>query len=177
MNQNAPDSLEGGIRDPASAHSYSLRNERIRTTSFSKNNKNQNPTFISWKKKGASKKFLITRKINQINSLISKRVRGKKILYLKGKVDETLKETEAVYNKMKELAEHKKTEFDAGWIEDVIFSIDTCNSCAGEYTNSKKTDSNSSVSSNSVISCIRQCEKGNVQFQGQKENKTQHENL
>ena len=41
----------------------------------------------------------------------------------------------------------------------------------------KKTDSNSSVSSNSVISCIRQCEKGNVQFQGQKENKTQHENL
>ena len=138
MNQNAPDSLEGGIRDPASAHSYSLRNERIRTTSFSKNNKNQNPTFISWKKKGASKKFLITRKINQINSLISKRVRGKKILYLKGKVDETPKETEAVYNKMKELAEHKKTEFDAGWIEDVIFSIDTCNSCAGEYTNSKK---------------------------------------
>ena len=41
----------------------------------------------------------------------------------------------------------------------------------------KKTDPNSSVSSNSVISCIRQCEKGNVQFQGQKENKTQHENL
>ena len=41
----------------------------------------------------------------------------------------------------------------------------------------RKTDSNSSVSSNSVISFIRQCEKENIQFQGQKENKTQHENL
>ena len=75
---------------------------------------------------------------------------------MKGKVDETLKETEAVYNKMKELAEHKKIEFDAGWIEDVIFSIDTCNSCGGEYMNSKK---------------------NRLEFQGQKENKTQHEKL
>ena len=96
MNQNVSDLPEGGIRDPVSTHSYSLRNEGNRTTNFLQNNGNQNPKFISLKKKRTSKKSQIARKVNQINSLITK------ILYLKGKLDETLKETEAVYKEMKE---------------------------------------------------------------------------
>ena len=88
-----------------------------------------------------------------------------KILYLKGKLDETLKETEVFYNKMKKLAENENIEFDPGWIEDVIFSIDTCNSCLEEYMNSRKDDSNSSARDNSVSSWTWQCEKENLQFQ------------
>ena len=41
----------GEIRDPVSTHSYGLRNEGNRTTNFSQNNGNQNPKFISLKKK------------------------------------------------------------------------------------------------------------------------------
>ena len=70
-----------------------------------------------------------------------------------------------------------KTEFDPGWIEDVIFSIDTCNRCVEEYMNSRKDDSNSSASGNSVSSWIRRCEKENLHFHRQEENKTHHENL
>ena len=55
-----------------------------------------------------------------------------KILYLKGKLDETLKETETIYNEMKKIAENENIEFDPGWIVDVIFSIDTCNSFVEE---------------------------------------------
>ena len=55
-----------------------------------------------------------------------------KILYLKGKLDETLKETETVYNEMKKVAENESIEFDPRWIVDVIFSIDTCNSFVEE---------------------------------------------
>ena len=106
------------------------------------------------KKKRNSKKSLITRKINQINSLISGRGSCTKILYLKGKLEEALKETEAVYNKMTEFVEDKNIEFDPGWIEDVIFSIDTCNSCGEEYIKSRKDETNSSVSGNSVSSQI-----------------------
>ena len=107
MNPNASDLPEGEIRDPVSTHSYSLRNEGTRTTNFSQNNGNQNPVFISLKKKRTSKKSLITRKINQINSLISERRSRTEVLYLKSKLDETLKETEAVYNEMKKLAENE----------------------------------------------------------------------
>ena len=161
----------GEIRDPVSTHSYSLRNEWNRTTNFSQNNGNQNPKFISLKKKRTSKTSLITRKINQIDSLISERESHTKILYLKGKLDETLKEAEAVYNEMKGLAENKNKEFDPGWIEEVIFSIDTCDSCVEEDMNSRKDDWNSSVSGNSVSSWMWQCEKEHFQFQRQEENK------
>ena len=109
---------------------------------------------MSLKKKRNSKNSLITRKTNQINSLISEWRSHTKILYLKGKLDETLKETETVYNEMKKLEENENIEFDPGWIEDVIFSIDTCNSCVEEYLNSRKDDSNSSASGNSVSSWI-----------------------
>ena len=161
MNQNDSDLSEGETRDSISIHSYSLRNERNRTTNFSQNNGNQNPKLISFKRKKTSKKPLVTRKINQINSLISEWGSRTKILYLKGKLDETLKETEAVYNEMKELAENENIEFDPEWIEDVIFSIDTCNSCVEKYMNSRKNDSNSSASG-SVSSSIRRCEKENL---------------
>ena len=66
---------------------------------------------------------------------------------------------------------------DPGWIENVIFSIYTCNSCVEEYMNSRKEDSNSSVSGNSVGSWRRRCEKENLQFQRQEKNESQHENL
>ena len=154
MSQNASDLSEVEIRDPVSTHSYSLRDEGNRTTNFSQNNGSQNPKFMSLKKKRTSKNSLITRKINQINSLISEWRSHTKILYLKGKLDETLKETETVYNEMKKLAENENIEFDPGWIEDVIFSIDTCNSYVEEYLNSRKDDSNSSASGNSVSSWI-----------------------
>ena len=95
MNQNSSDLPEREIREPISTHSYSLRNE-----DFSQNNGNQNAKFIL-KKKRTSKKSLITRKINQINSLISEQESWTKIIHLKGKLDETLKETETVYNEMK----------------------------------------------------------------------------
>ena len=62
---------------------------------------------------------------------------------------------------MKELAENENIEFDPEWIEDVIFSIDTCNSCVEKYMNSRKNDSNSSASG-SVSSWIRRCEKENI---------------
>ena len=55
MNQNASDLPEGEIRDSFSTHSYSLSNEGNRTTNFSQNNGNQNPKFISLKKKRTSK--------------------------------------------------------------------------------------------------------------------------
>ena len=64
MNQNASDLREEEIRDPVSTRSYSLKNERNRTTNVSQNNGNQNSKFTSLKKKGTSKKSLITRKIN-----------------------------------------------------------------------------------------------------------------
>ena len=161
MNQNDSDLPEREIRDSICIHSYSLRNERNRITNFSQNNGNQNPKLISFKRKKTSEKPLVTRKINQINSLISEWGSRTKILYLKGKLDETLKETEAVYNEMKELAENENIEFDPEWIEDVIFSIDTCNSCVEKYINSRKNDSNSSASG-SVSSSIRRCEKENL---------------
>ena len=41
---------------------------------------------------------------------------------------------------MKELPENKNKEFDPGWIEEVIFSIGTYNSCVEENTNSRKDD-------------------------------------
>ena len=43
--------------------------------------------------------------------------------------------------------------------------------------NSRKEDSNSSVSGNSVGSWRRRCEKENLQFQRQEKNESQHENL
>ena len=106
------------------------------------------------KKKRNRKKSLITRKINQINSLIFGWGSCTKILYLKGKLEEALEKSEAVYNKMKKFVEDKNVEFDPGWIEDVIFSIDTCNSCGEEYIKSRKDETNSSVSGNSVSSQI-----------------------
>ena len=78
---------------------------------------------------------------------------------------------------MKKLAENENIEFDPGWIEDVIFSIDTCNSCVEEYLNSRKDDSNSSASGNSVSSWIWRYEKENLQFRRQEENETHHEKL
>ena len=70
-----------------------------------------------------------------------------------------------------------KTSFHPGWIEDVIFSIETFNRCVEEYMNSRKEDSNFSVGGNSVSSWIRECEKENLQLKRQDENETQHENL
>ena len=107
MNQNVSDLPDGEIRDPVSTHSYSLRNEGNRTTNFSQKSGNQNPKFILLKKKRTSKKSLITRKINQINSFISERGNCTKFLYLKGNLDETLNKTEAVYNEIKKLAENE----------------------------------------------------------------------
>ena len=43
--------------------------------------------------------------------------------------------------------------------------------------NSRKDDSNSSVSGNSVSTWIGRCEKENLYFQRHEENETQHENL
>ena len=68
------------------------------------------------------------------------------------------KEIEAVYNEIKELAESENIEFAPGWKEDVIFTIDTCNSCVEEYMNSRKEDSNSSVNDNYVSSWIQRCD-------------------
>ena len=107
MNQNASDLPERETRDPVSTQNYSLRNKGNRTTNLSQNSGNQNPKFISLKKKNTSKKSLLTRKINQINSLISERRSSTKTLCLKGKLEETLKETEAACNEMKELAENE----------------------------------------------------------------------
>ena len=70
-----------------------------------------------------------------------------------------------------------KTSFHPGWIEDVIFSIETFNRCVEEYMNSRKEDSNFSVGGNSVSSWIRECEKENLQLKRQDENEAQHENL
>lgn len=84
------------------------------------NNLYKNPKFISLKENRNSKESLIRR----INNLLSEHGNRTKIQYLKNKVDETPKVTEAVHNKIKELAEHENTEFDPGWIKDVIFSVD-----------------------------------------------------
>ena len=81
-----------------------------------------------------------------------------KILYLKRKLDQSLKETEAVYNEMKELTENKDILFNLGWKEDV-------NSCVEEYMNSRIDESNCSVSANSVSSWIQWCEKEHLQLE------------
>ena len=109
--------------------------------------------------------------------MIFERRSRRKILCLKGKLDETLNELKLFLTKQKKIAENENIEFDPGWIEDVIFSIETFNRCVEEYMNSRKDDSNFSVGGNSVSLWIRQCEKENLQLKRQEENETQHENL
>ena len=65
---------------------------------------------------------------------------------------------------MKELAENENILFDPRWIEDIIFSINTCNNCVEEYMNSRIDESNCSVSGNSISSWIPWCEKEHLQL-------------
>ena len=177
MSQNNLNLAGEATEVPTNTHSYNLRNENSRATNVFQNNVQPNSKFISLKRKRTSKKSLITRKINQINSFISERGSRTKILYLKNKLMETLRETEVVNDEMKEIALDENIDFDPGWIEDVIFNIDTCNSCVQEYIDLRKDDSSSGASSKSIKSWIRHCELETIDFENQQEKETPEENL
>ena len=75
---------------------------------------------------------MITRKINQISQLITERGSCTKILYVKDKLNDVLRETEIINEKMicmfESMFDEASIEIDPGWMEDVMFNVDTCNS-------------------------------------------------
>ena len=71
---------------------------------------------------------MTTRKINQISQLITERGSCTKILYIKDKLNDVLRETEIINKKMISMFDEASIEIDPGWMEDVMFNVDTCNS-------------------------------------------------
>ena len=89
------------------AHSYSLRPDQTRI-------KTSVTTTLHLKRKRTAKKSLITRKINQISQLITERGSRTKILYLKDKLNDVLRETEIINEKMISMSDEASIETDAG---------------------------------------------------------------
>ena len=81
---------------------------------------------------------MITRKINQISQLITELGSRTKILYLKDTLDGVLRETEIINKEIKSMSDENNIEIDPGWMEDVTFNVDTCNSDIQEYTHPRK---------------------------------------
>ena len=115
------------------AHSYSLRPDqtKIETSVLPQH-------YITLKRKRTAQKSLITRKINQISQLITERGSRTKIRYLKDKLNDVLRETEIINEKMISMSDEASIETDPGWMEDVTFNVDTCNSDIQEYIDSRK---------------------------------------
>ena len=115
------------------AHSYSLRSDqtRIKTSVLPQH-------YITLKRKRTAKKSLITRKINQISQLITKRGSRTKILFLKDKLNDIFRETEIINEKMISMSDEASIETDPGWMEDVTFNVDTCNSDIQKHMDSRK---------------------------------------
>ena len=89
--ENIPDLNE----QTEQAHSYSLRPDqtRIKTVMLPQH-------YITLKRKGTAKKSLITRKIYQVTQLITERGSRTKILYLKDKLNDVLRETDIMNEEM-----------------------------------------------------------------------------
>ena len=107
------------------------------------------------KRKKAGGKTLITQKINQIGELISGRGSRTKITYLRDKLNEALAGTIKVHEEMMKLLDESNQSEDKGWIEDITYTVDTCNSDVKEYLDSRKDGPPSGVSS--VISWLNCC--------------------
>ena len=124
---------------------------------------------------------MITRKINQISQLITERGSRTKIRYLKDKLNDVLRETEIINEKMISMSDKASIEVDPEWIEDVTFNLDTCNSDIQEYIDSRKDEPPSD--NRSIRSWIKRCqsEDGKSDIENQRnENKYMehvHENL
>ena len=76
-----------------------------------------------------------------------------KITYLKDKLNEVIAGTIKVHEKMMKLLDESNQSKDGGWIEDVTYNVDTCNSDVKEYL--RKDEPPSEVSS--VTSWLNCC--------------------
>ena len=108
------------------------------------------------KRKRTAEKSLITRKINQIRQLITERGSRIKILYLKDKLNDALRETEIINKELISMSDEVSIETDPGWMEDVTFNVDTCHSDIQEYIDSRKDESPSD--NRSIRSWIERCQ-------------------
>ena len=112
--------------------------------------------YITLKRKRTTKMSLIARKINQISQLITERGSRAKILYLKDKLNDVLRETEIINEEMVSMSDEVRVETDPGWMKDVTFNVDTCNSDIQEYIDSRKDESPSN--NRSIRSWIERCQ-------------------
>ena len=133
------------------------------------------------KRKRTAKKSLITRKINQISQLITKRGSRTKILFLKDKLNDIFRETEIINEKMISMSDEASIETNPGSMEDVTFNIDTCNSDIQKYIDSRKDEPPSD--NRSIRSRIERCQgedgKSDIENQRNKNEYMEHvpENL
>ena len=133
---------EGGIRKP----------ERFRSE-----DKDVAKEWDILKRKRAGKKGLITRKIKQIQELISENGSRTKISYLKGRLNEVLQEATRIHEHIMELSDGTtKFSEDDGWLEDVTYNVDTCNSDVNEYLESRRDEPPSE--NRSITSWLQRCE-------------------
>ena len=120
---------------------------------------------------------MVTRKINQISQLITERSSRTKILYLKDKLNDVFRETEIINEEMISMSD----ETDPGWMKDVTFNVDTCNSDVQVYIDSRKDDLLSD--NRSIRSWIERCQsengKGDIEKQRNENKYVEHvqENL
>ena len=131
------------------AHSYSLRPDqtRIKTSVLLQH-------YITLKRKGTAQKSFITRKINQISQLITEPGSHIKIIYLNDKLNDVLRETEIINERS--MSDEASIETDLGWMEDVTFNVDTCNSDIQKCIDSRKDKPPSD--NRSVRSWIERCQ-------------------
>ena len=145
------ENIQGLNEHTKQAHGYSLPPDQtiIKTSVLSQH-------YITLKRKGTAEKSLITRKNNQISQLITERGSRTKILCLKDKLNDILRETEIINEEMISMPDETSIGTDPAWMEDVTFNVDTCNSNIQEYIDFRKDKPPSD--NRSIRSWIERCQ-------------------
>ena len=103
------------------------------------------------KRKRAGKKGLITKKINQIKTLIDERGSRTKIQFLHARLMDCKRETTDIHEDLMELLEETDESFGDQWIEEITYDIDDCSSDINDYLISRKDDPPSDTMSKTAL--------------------------
>ena len=103
------------------------------------------------KRKRAGKKGLITKKINQIKTLIDQRGSRTKIQFLHASFMDWKQETTDIHEDLMELLEETDESFGDQWIEEITFHIYDCSSDINDCLISRKDDSPSGTMSKTAL--------------------------
>ena len=103
------------------------------------------------KRKRAGKKGLITKKINQIKTLIDERGSRTKIQFLHARLMDCERETTDIHEDLMELLEETDESFGDQWIEEITYDIDDCSSDINDYLISRKDDPPSDTMSKTAL--------------------------